>query len=72
MGCTNIQAEIPLPPAIPKLTAVGTPLEGPGGILVDIAVIRQNAGDGLRSERAVYKRIKVERVQTIGSSKSRV
>ena len=32
MGCTNIQADIPLAPAIPKLRAVGIPLE----VLVDI------------------------------------
>lgn len=36
IGCTNIQAEIPLAPAIPKLRAVGIPLEGPVGALVAI------------------------------------
>lgn len=34
MGCTNIHADMPLAPAIPKLRAVGIP----PGVLVDIVV----------------------------------
>lgn len=36
IGCTNIHAEMPLAPAIPKLTDVGMPLEGFVGALVAI------------------------------------